>query len=195
MNITFVTSMFHLQNVDTDTTANSEKSISWRIDRFKEIAETGIHLCIYVCPVYNRELLPILHEFPNAKIVRVLEIKDTWFHSACDKYNDKYNDNPERQYSLPAVRNEQKDTADYMKVNHSKIEFVADTIRRNPWLTTYFGSISVFRTFFPKKVKKTPWIFYDESGHFVYPKNNKPPSPQFAESQSPDVGVNSTDNI
>jgi hypothetical protein len=167
MNITFVTSMFHLQNTANDATANSEKkSISWRIDRFKEIAGTGIHLCIYVCPVYNRELQPILHEFPNTKIVKVLEIKDTWIHSICEQYNDS----PEilyRQYSLPAVRNEHKDTIDYMKVNYSKVEFVADTIRRNPWSTTYFAWIDFSISYiFPEKSKKNTLDFLRRIGTF-----------------------------
>lgn len=121
MCITFVSCFFHIYEKDYDT----NKTLEWRIERFREIASTGIKLCVYV----NPELLAMIpREYEN---VIVVEMPTTQIECLCAN----------KELELPQQRNIQKDTHKYMCLMNAKTEFVADAIERNPWNSTHFAWI------------------------------------------------------
>jgi len=125
--VTFVTSFFYIYEKDYD----EKKSALWRVDRFREIAETGIQICIYTCPVYEQHVKNLAAEFPeNVRWMKTMELNDTMIAKSLT-------DNK----LLPAQRNENKDTVEYMILINSKTEFMADSIERNPWNSTHFAWI------------------------------------------------------
>jgi hypothetical protein len=121
MCITFVSCFFQIYEKDYDT----NKSMEWRIERFREIASTGIKLCVYV----NLELLAMIpREYEN---VIILEMPTSHIERLCANM----------ELELPQQRSVQKDTHKYMCLMNAKTEFVADAIERNLWNSTHFAWI------------------------------------------------------
>ena len=117
MCITFVTSFFHIYDEDYDAT----KTVEWRISRFREIARTGIKMCMYV----SLEFINIVpKEYANVSIIEA----PTSFVAS-------------ETVELPQQRNIQKDTVKYMQVINSKTDFMSDAIRLNTWSSTHFAWI------------------------------------------------------
>jgi predicted GH43/DUF377 family glycosyl hydrolase len=125
--VTFVTSFFYIYEKDYD----EKKSALWRVERFREIAETGIQICIYTCPFYEQHVKNLEAEFPeNVRWMKTMELNDTMIAKSLS--NGSF---------LPAQRNENKDTTEYMILINSKTQFMADSIERNPWNSTHFAWI------------------------------------------------------
>ena len=118
MVITFVTSFFHIYDEDYDT----NKTVAWRVERFREIASSGINICLYVG---TEQIHLIPRDYPN---VHIIESHDLWTESLLD-------------LSLPQQRNIHKDTAKYMYVINAKTDLMADAIQRNTWDSTHFAWI------------------------------------------------------
>ena len=139
MSLAFVTSFFYIYEKDYD----NNKTITWRIERFKEIANTGIKICIYVCPTFEKYIMDLLEEFPNVKLMRTMEIKDTWISKTCVNIS----------HELPEQKNNTKDVNDYMIVINSKTEFMEDAIIQNVWNSTHFAWIdfNISHVFFDKE--------------------------------------------
>jgi len=139
--ITFVTSFFNIYDEDYDET----KSASWRVERFREIAETGIQICIYTCQVYEKYVKELEAEFPeNVRWMKTMELSDTLIYKS---FTDiKF---------LPCQRNQNKDTVEYMILINSKTEFMADCIDRNPWDSTHFAWIDFSISFVFHEKDKT----------------------------------------
>ena len=118
MPVTFVTSFFNIYDMDYD----AKKTIPWRVERFEEMARTGINICVYTSPDFAMYI--DLEKFQNV----ILHSTDALFIAeqsvGC---------------SLPSVRNETKDTAGYLTVINSKTQFMADTVKKNPFGTTHFA--------------------------------------------------------
>jgi hypothetical protein len=163
--LTFVTSFFHIYNEEYD----ENKTIPWRVERFREIASTGIHLCVYTCPLLRPEIEKLVAEFPdNVRLMKVMEISETAAAGFVDI--DKEN------IQLPQVRNETKDVADYMIVINSKTEFMCHTISENPWGSTHFAWIdfNISHVFHdkPRSLRFLEWLGsrdYFEDTCFVIP--------------------------
>lgn len=124
-NITFVSSFINIYD-----TPFEDKNASWRFDKFRDIAETGIQLCIYVSPDYLELLLDFSKDFSNIKIMKPVTIHETWVSKLCKQCDG---------LSLPDNRNGAKDTVDYICLMNSKIEFMEDAIMQNPWNSTHFA--------------------------------------------------------
>jgi hypothetical protein len=121
MCITFVTSFFHIYDKDYD----KDKTIEWRIERFCEIASSGIKLCVYASP----ELFQIIpRDYTN---VCIIELSTPFIETICSKM----------ELALPQQRNIDKDTAKYMYVINSKTDLIADAIHRSIWNSTHFAWI------------------------------------------------------
>ena len=137
--LTFVTSFFYIYEKDYD----NNKTTPWRIERFREIAKTGIQICIYVCPTFEKYITDLVEEFPNLKLMRTMEIADTWIAKTCTNI----------PYELPEQKNNTKDVSDYMTIINSKTEFMEDTINKNPWNSTHFAWIdfNISHVFFDKE--------------------------------------------
>jgi hypothetical protein len=124
--VTFVTSY-----IDIYDTPFANKTHEWRFNKFRDIASTGIQLCVYVSPQCEDLLREYAAEYPNIKVMRTTRIDDLWTHQICHDIS----------FSLPANRNDHKDNANYMWLMHSKIEFLNDAIATNPWGSTHFAWI------------------------------------------------------
>jgi hypothetical protein len=124
-NVTFVTSF-----IDIYDKPYVNKNYSWRFSKFREIAETGVQICVYV----NMNCLDLMSEmckeFPNIKMMKVITIEFSWVGKICEQYDD---------IRLPSRRNLEKDTKEYMILMNSKIEYLYDAISRNPFNSTHFA--------------------------------------------------------
>jgi uncharacterized protein with PIN domain len=136
---TFVTSFFNIYEEDYD----NQKTMPWRLERFREIAKIGIPICVYVCPSLNSSIEQISKEFPNVKIMQVIPIDELWIAKECRKV----------EYSLPSARNDGKDIDRYLMVINSKTEFMCHAIEKNPWKSSHFAWIdfNISHVFFQKE--------------------------------------------
>ena len=121
MCITFVTSFFHIYDQEYDT----NKTVAWRVERFREIASSGIKICLYVS-ADQIHLIP--REYPN---VHVIESPKLFVEAVCENM----------ELELPQQRSILKDTAKYMYVINSKTDLMTDAIQRNAWDSTHFAWI------------------------------------------------------
>lgn len=141
-NVTFVTAFMNIY----DKPLHDIRDIAWRFDHFAKIVETGIPLCVYVdqsSEEYMRQFIELLSEDGNCgtdhvKIMRVMNITDTWIHKECLKFSGGAGFAGAK---MPKNRTQTKDTYEYMVLMHSKVEFLKDAIEQNPWSTKYFSWI------------------------------------------------------
>jgi hypothetical protein len=153
--ITFVTSFFYFYEDYYD----NKKNVSWRIDRFKELANTGIHLCIYVCPTFEKEIQEVAILFPNVKIMRTMTIQETWINQVSSLVS----------YTLPESKNTTKDVDKYMIIINSKCEFLTDTVQQNPFDSSHFAWID-FNISYVFSNKETTLSYLKKLVTFQYPK-------------------------
>ena len=147
MPVTFVTSFFNIYETDYD----AKKTIPWRVERFEEMARTGINICVYTSPDYAKYI--DTEKFPNIRLMDAgvatprtppapvgsndagteiaLAVNDLWVAGVVQ--------GAAAPVELPSVRNETKDTAAYLTVINSKTQFMADTVQKNPFGTTHFA--------------------------------------------------------
>ena len=151
--LTFVTSFFYIYEKDYD----NNKTTPWRIERFREIAKTGIQICVYVCPTFEKYITDLVEEFSNVKLMRTMEIEDTWIAKTCANI----------PYELPEQKNNTKDVSDYMTIINSKTEFMEDAIIQNPWNSTHFAWIdfNISHVFFDKECSLN---YLKDLGNFKY---------------------------
>jgi hypothetical protein len=119
---TFVSSFLHIYDTPYDHRNNQ-----WRIDKFRQIAETGIPIALFISPQFEQVIADLA--YPNVKVLRVLGIKET-------KIWKLWEGKP-----LPNARQPIKDTMEYICLMNSKIEFIEDAIRVNPWKSSHFAWI------------------------------------------------------
>jgi hypothetical protein len=127
---TFVTSIFKLNHSNIN---DERKSIEKRIQYFEEIVKYGIKISIICCPYYEVMLEPLVQQYNNIKIIKVMNLSDTVIHQVCDVYESKHG-----PLKLPHHRNEGKDTREYMILMNSKLEFMKIAIDFNIWNSSYF---------------------------------------------------------
>lgn len=121
-----------------------DKTHEWRFAKFRVIAETGIQLAIYVSADCHDLLCNFIKEFPNVRIMRVVNIDETFAAEVCDMVSKEMTDSEESEpfiFDLPSHRNEPKDIHGYIHLINSKVAFMADTIAINPWNSTHFAWI------------------------------------------------------
>ena len=147
--LTFVTSFFYIYEREYD----EKKTIPWRIERFREIARTGIKLCIYVCPILEKYIKLLCEEFPdNIQLMKTISIEDTIVGRLVSEINYESSADGTEPLSLPNKKKVTKDVSDYMIVINSKTEFMAHTVENNPWNSTHFAWIdfNISHVFFDK---------------------------------------------
>ena len=140
MTLTFVTAY-----LKTDNNIFLQRSDAWRIQHFCNIADTGIQLCIYISPLVEEGFVKILTNYPNVKIMKILDIYDTWTAKTVQDY----------EVRLPNNRNLEKDTKEYICIQNAKLEFMADTIQENPWNSTHFAWIDFSIAYIFKNIKSS----------------------------------------
>jgi len=114
-----------------DVIPNEEKNMEWRFSKFREIAELGIPICIYVDETMYAETAEFSHKYENIKIAKTINLEDTFVGRTCSA----------NTYTLPETRNCTKDTDKYMMLMNSKFEFMNDAVMQNLWNTTHFAWI------------------------------------------------------
>ena len=153
MTVTFVTCLFHIYNMNYD----DNKNIHWRIERFKELLNTDIHICIYVCHVLEPIIRHLEEQYENLRIMKVVEIEDLWVYNETVKYD----------FTLPEQRNLLKDTPNYMFVMNSKPEFLNHAVQENPWNTSHFAWVD-FNITYIFKDKITSLRFFKDMEHHTW---------------------------
>lgn len=130
---TFVTAYLNLY----DDKPFDKRTLEWRLSKFCDIVKTGIALCIYVSIEYVSIMNEIANEYPNVKIMEVVNLKDTWVSKVC----------AENTFTLPMSRNSIKDSDAYLICMNSKLDFMNDAIEKNPWSSTHFAWIDFSITY------------------------------------------------
>ena len=126
--VTFVTNIFHIY----EKNYHPEKTIEWRINNFKLLAQTGINICLYVCDIYKPLINDFIAQYSNVKIIELnVPYIETQIYKLCQIDN----------LELPYVRNNEKDTKEYISLMNCKIEFVNDAIKKNPFNNNVFSWI------------------------------------------------------
>jgi len=130
---TFVSAIFNIYN-NKDEEVDVRKSTQKRLDRFEELAQTGIQIVLFCCPFYKILLQPILAKYPNVKLLTTIKLEDLLAYKMCLNYEQKQ----KRLLSLPHNRSKLKDTREYMILMNSKVEFVRRAIEANIFNSLYF---------------------------------------------------------
>jgi hypothetical protein len=135
--ITFVTALMNIYNKSVD-----DKQTEIMYCNFEKIANSGINICLYSDNYYYQKLSEIIIPYPNVKLMSVFNLEDTFFYKTCKKFD----------YSLPNNRNIEKDTDNFMIFQNSKIEFISQAMKENPWNSTHFAWIDFNIASFIKKM-------------------------------------------
>ena len=133
--VTFVSAYYTLQSTPYFNSHPDE----WNPAPIFELARTGIQLCLYIGPTcaFEREFEDLEIECPNFRLMPYrLYYKDMWIYKSLQEWQSD-----ETQIRLPASRNMEKDTLEYMVYMHSRHEIIEDAISENPWDSTHFAWI------------------------------------------------------
>jgi hypothetical protein len=108
------------------------RDMEWRLNHFRNIADTGIHIVLYICRDYETILHDFFKQYENIiLIVFANGVRDTY------AYRIYETESP----TLPIKRHEKKDTENYIALMNAKVEFLYDTIQKNHWKSTHFAWI------------------------------------------------------
>jgi hypothetical protein len=139
--ITFVTCFLDIYEESEIIKTSEKKSLEKRLFYFKELASTGIQICLYISSNMENSIIPITNQYKNIKY-KIVNINDlnTW------KIVNEHN------VTMPYNRCMIKDTFEYLIIMNSKIEFIEYTIKDNPWNSSHFAWIDfnifyVFKNF------------------------------------------------
>lgn len=106
-----------------------------QLHHFVALAMTGLNICIYLSPEYERDINNMIEFFPNIKIMGVYELYESYVY----KLYNQTDPLPE----LPSQRNESKDTVTAILSSHIKHEWIANTIDLDPWKSTHFAWVDI----------------------------------------------------
>jgi hypothetical protein len=94
------------------------------VDNFIKMAETGIPIVLYICPLYYDNFGHRLSVHPNVECITA-STAETWTHRTFQ----------EHPYVLPTGRSPGKDSLGYITLQHSKIEWVVNALYHRPQAT------------------------------------------------------------
>ena len=128
--ITYVSAYFSLKETPHYTQQHPE---DWALEHICALLKTGIQLCLYVSGETKYDFLFRRWEcdYPHFRLMPYrVEYADTWIHKECVKAPELH---------LPAGRNVDKDTYEYLVYTHARVELLEDAISENPWNSTHFA--------------------------------------------------------
>lgn len=125
MSLTFVTSYINYNHTPLEPNTHH-----LRMKKLLHIASTNVPLLVFT----TAEHIPFLLPLSNHNQVRIIPVVGTFFEASII-YKMATMVNP---LNLPEKRNIPKDTFDYMCFLHSKIEFLRQAVKMNPFFTTHF---------------------------------------------------------
>jgi hypothetical protein len=132
MQTTFVTAFMNIYD-----TVYQNKDLDWRFQHFRKLAQTGIQLAVFVSPDCIEYMNRILVEFPNVRVVRYVNLSETWVYQAFYKVQEQLGE----PIALPNARNVEKDTKEYLLLMNAKTEYLKWAIENNPFGSTHFAWI------------------------------------------------------
>lgn len=153
-NLTYVTSFIKIYK-DTPYCGRENE---YYFSKFTELADTGIQLCVYTddCGIDLLRQLP----HPNIRIMGIVKLEELRvykdYQRVCKETKETGGDGGSggdesglrsRDEFLPTHRNNDKDIAEYMCVINSKIDFVKDTMDKNPYQSSHFAWIDFSITY------------------------------------------------
>jgi hypothetical protein len=138
-NITFVTSFTDIYKEKQF----EDKTVEWRINKFIDIAQTGINIHLFLDIDLNKYEEEI-KKFENVYI-EYFNINECWAYHCCK----------ELEFTLPNTRNELKDNKEFMVIINSKAEFLKKAIDNNYWKSTHFAWIDFSISYIFKEKERT----------------------------------------
>jgi len=123
--VTFVTAFIDL-NEDS-----SKRPPETRFKLFKNIADTGVSICLYVSSHYEIIAKEIANKYKNIKLMKITNLEDTETYKIINELNP----------DLPINRTENHDTLKFMILMNAKSEFVYNASIENPFNTEHFSWI------------------------------------------------------
>ena len=161
--VTFITAYYTLESTPYFNSHPDE----WNPAPIFELARSGIQLCLYVGPncAFESVFEDLENECTNFRLMPYrLYYKEMWVYHELQKTGDIGN------IKLPASRNVEKDTLEYMVYMHSRHEIIEDAMSENPWDSTHFAWID-FNS--PKLFSKKQESFskLQEIAHYPFPLN------------------------
>ena len=139
-NTTFVTSF---SDVYRDKQFE-DKTVQWRVDKFLEIAKTGIQIYLFLDVDEKQKEINQIYECENVHIER-FEFSKLIVYEKLQGL----------EYTLPNQRNEHKDTENFMIMINSKAEFLKKAIQKNHWNSTHFAWIDFSISYVFKEKEQT----------------------------------------
>lgn len=124
--VTFVTAF-----IDLYEDRSKDKSPDKCINLFKQLAASGISICLYVSSLYESIGIELSNTFNNVKLMKITNLEDT------ETYKIIKNLNP----ILPEIRTDYHDTLNFMILMNAKSEFVNNASIINPFNTSHFAWI------------------------------------------------------
>ena len=119
---TFVSAYLNLY----DDNPFDKRTLEWRLSNFLEIVKTGIQLCVYITSDCESELNKIADEYPNVKIMDIVNLEDTWVSKVC----------AENTFTLPMVRHSVKDSEAYLKCINNQLNIYNKYFNKK-WIKEY----------------------------------------------------------
>jgi hypothetical protein len=124
-------------NVYHESQEIDDRCIEWRISHFKKLIHNNseISLLIFCSPDYLKYLQPVLELKKTMIHIEVLDLKETRTWKSIDAIN------VDATLKLPSVRNELKDTAEYIALMNAKSELIHKAIDLNLWNSDHYAWI------------------------------------------------------
>lgn len=124
--ITFVTAF-----IDLNEERVKDRTPETRVKLFKQLADSGISICLYVSSTYETIGKELENKYPNVKLMQILNLEDTETYKLIKSFNP----------DLPKNRCHFKDTLNYMILQNAKSEYVYNATLINPYHTEHFAWI------------------------------------------------------
>ena len=124
------------------------KTHSWRMDNFKQIANTGVPIVLYVDAEIKEAYKEEWTKYPSL-VLKDVDYSKSWTYKVCSLYKG----------NLPASRNLVKDSFLFLCLMNMKIEFVVNAVNENPFNTEHFAWIDFNLThIFKQKVATSAYM-------------------------------------
>lgn len=112
------TTLFVTAFLDIHAEGASLKSPAVRMKHFQTLVDTGIQLVVFVSEKYRNDIVDICKRCKNVRIHRTLELEDTWTYTQCLPHKER----------MPAIRNAEKDTFEFLTLINAKVEFLEEVV-------------------------------------------------------------------
>jgi hypothetical protein len=148
MSITFVSSIFFVNDNDRQPIHSNEWTLNTQIIHLTLLASTEVPLCVFIAKEYEY-LKEHFSLYPNISLFFIESLTETWIYTTVNEYEYEYSiQNGSDQTASPSIqlpthRNKEKDTYEYLLYSYTKYECMEKAITSNPWNTTHFAWIDL----------------------------------------------------